>query len=82
MASNAYFAYVFVAAWLGTGKKISAEDIADVMKDVLAKMKPLCELDAVMFAYQHGILHRGHTIASGGELCDYWIVGDKIKNHE
>lgn len=156
MASNAYFAYVFVAAWLGTGKKISAEDIADVMKDVLLKMKPffaltdlnkdpkkwtremkkyqkwcekgnaqkypatwkvaldeklhrdgsyyallscpicsflneqglgdvmkpLCELDAVMFSYQHGTLRREHTIASGGEMCDYWIVGDKVKNPE
>lgn len=154
MASNAYFAYVFVAAWLGTGKRLTPEDIAEVMKDVLRKMKPffgltdlnkdpkkwtremkkykkwydagngekypttwkvelddnlhrdgsyyaltacpictflnnegfgeimpnLCELDAVMFSYQHGVLHREKTIASGEDMCDYWIVPDKVKN--
>lgn len=154
MASNAYFAYVFVAAWLGTGRRLKPDDIADVMRDVLRKMKPffgltdlnkdpkkwnkemtkykkwydagngtkypttwkvelddslhrdgsyyslmtcpicsyltgkglgdimspLCELDAVMFAYQHGVLHRDHTIASGGDYCDYWIVPDRIRD--
>lgn len=154
MASNAYFAYVFVAAYLGADGGMKPEDIADVMRDVLKKMspffgmtdlnkdpkkwsremrkyrkwyeagngakypttwkvelddtlhrdgdyyaltacpicnfltskgmgdvmKPLCELDAVMFAYQHGVLHRDHTIASGADYCDYWIVPDKIKD--
>lgn len=154
MASNAYFAYVFVGAWLGTGKQLKPEDIALVMKDVLAYlkpffsltdlnkdpkkwvksmqkyakwynngnglkypstwkvhfddslhqdggyyyfsscpicsylthiglgeiMKPLCETDSVMFAYQHGVLHRNHTIAAGNDTCDYWVVGDKVKN--
>lgn len=154
MASNAYFAYVFVAAYLGTNGGMTPDDIANVMKDVLKKMspffgmtnlnkdpkkwnremkkykkwydegngekypttwkvefddslhrdgdyyaltacpicsfltskgmgdvmKPLCELDAVMFAYQHGVLHREHTIASGADSCDYWIVPDKIKD--
>lgn len=152
MASNAYFAYVFVAAYLGADGDMTPDDIAAVMNDVLKKMspffgttnlnrdpkkwhremkkyqkwyeagngvkypttwkvefddslhrdgdyyaltacpicsfltskglgdvmQPLCELDAVMFAYQHGTLHREHTIASGGEYCDYWIVPDKI----
>lgn len=154
MASNAYFAYVFVGAWLATDKKLKPENIAVVMKDVLAVMKPffattnlnrdpkkwnrtmkkyakwydegngqkypatwkvhfdehlhrdgdyyyftscpicsyltdiglgeimkpLCETDSVMFAYQHGTLHRDHTIASGGDICDYWVVGDQVKN--
>ena len=35
MASNAYFAYVFAAAWLGTGKKITPDEMAEVMTDVL-----------------------------------------------
>ena len=35
MAMNAYFAYVFAAAWLGSGKKISPDEMADVMTDVL-----------------------------------------------
>lgn len=154
MASSAYFAYVFVGVWLGTGRQLKPEEVADVMRDVLKKMKPffgtinmnkdpkkwtremgkykawydagngakypatwkvelddtlhrdgsyyglmtcpicsyltekglgeimppLCELDAVMFSYQHGVLHRDHTIASGGDYCDYWIVPDKIKD--
>ena len=153
MASNAYFAYVFVGVWLGTGKKLTSDDMADVMTDVLTKvkpffgvtdlnkhpdkwykdikkyekccesgnlekypstwkvnfdeglhkdgsyyyftscpicgyltelgleeiMKPLCETDKVMFAYQHGILYREHTIAGGEKICDYWAVGDKTK---
>ena len=151
MASNAYFAYVFVGAWLGTGKKLSPDDIALVMADVLKTvrpffaltdlnktpdkwykdmkkyekwykagngkrypttwkvhfdegkhrdgsyyyfsvcpicsyltgkglgeiMRPLCETDKIMFAYQHGRLYRENTIASGGKICDYWSVGDK-----
>ena len=35
MASNAYFAYVFAAAWLGSGRKIRPEEMALVMTDVL-----------------------------------------------
>lgn len=40
IASNAYFAYAFVAAWLGTDKKLSPDDMALVMTDVLTKIKP------------------------------------------
>ncbi len=39
MASNAYFAYVFVGAWLGTDKKLTPNDMALVMTDVLAKVR-------------------------------------------
>ena len=35
MAMNAYFAYVFAAAWLGSEKRISPHDMANVMTDVL-----------------------------------------------
>ena len=35
MASNAYFAYVFAAAWLGSGKQITPEEMGLVMTDVL-----------------------------------------------
>lgn len=154
MASNAYFAYVFVGAWLGTDKKLTPDDMALVMTDVLTMVKPffgmtdlnknpdkwykdmkkyerwyndgngekypttwkvhfdeklhrdgsyyyfsvcpicsyltgrglgeimtpLCETDKVMFAYQHGKLYRDYTIASGGKICDYWSVGDKMQN--
>lgn len=39
MAMNAYFAYVFVGAWLGSGRQIPPEGIGQVMTDVLYKMK-------------------------------------------
>lgn len=154
MATNAYFAYVFAAAWLGSERKITPEEMGQVMTDVLesrllrtvfgmtdlnrtpkkwekdmrkyeawfaahgrdypvnwnvifdesrhkdgsfyyftrcpicefcqregiAELMPaLCATDEVMFRLQHGKLHREHTIANGDPVCDYWIVGDKIK---
>lgn len=39
MASNAYFAYVFVGAWLGTEKKLTPEDMGLVMTDVLKRVR-------------------------------------------
>ena len=154
MAMNAYFAYVFAAAWLGSGKKITPDGMALVMTDVLESrplrtlfgltdlnrkpkkweqdmrkyaawfavhgkdypvnwhvsfdasrhqdgsyycftrcpicefcqregiselMPALCSTDEVMFRLQHGTLHREHTIANGNSMCDYWIVGDRVK---
>nr|MCR4748880.1 L-2-amino-thiazoline-4-carboxylic acid hydrolase [Lachnospiraceae bacterium] len=35
MAMNAYFAYVFTGAWLGSKKKITPDEMAIVMTDVL-----------------------------------------------
>lgn len=43
-------------------------------------MPALCSTDEVMFRLQHGKLYREHTIAKGEGICDYWIVGDKVKN--
>ncbi len=40
-------------------------------------MPLFCELDQVMIALQHGVLHRKHTIAAGGEYCDYYITGNR-----
>ena len=155
MAMNAYFAYVFAAAWLGSGKMLTPEDMGQVMTDVLetrllrayfgmtdlnrtpgkweqemrkyeswfaghgkdypvnwnvtfnedlhqdgsyycftrcpicefceregiAELMPaLCSTDEVMFRLQHGKLYREHTIARGEGVCDYWIVGDKVKD--
>ena len=48
-------------------KKIGAEEV----------MSFLCELDNVMIALQHGVLHREQTIAGGGDYCDYYITGDR-----
>ena len=152
LATNAYFAYVFAAVWLGSGREIPPEGMGEIMTDVLTspllrfyfgltdlnrddkkwyrEMKkyeawyrkhgreypanwevhfdenlhrdgtyyyftrcPICEFcnregigelmpylcatDWVMFQLQHGVLRREHTIADGGEMCDYWVVGDK-----
>ena len=44
----------------------------------VAELMPLfCELDSVMIALQHGVLHRQQTIASGGDYCDYYITGSR-----
>lgn len=150
LASNAYFAYAFVGAWLGCDKEVTPDQMGDVMGDVLLMarflfnstdmnkqahidkykktmlkytkwaeinlkkypaswemciddvskgfayhftrcpiastckklgmaeiMLPLCETDHIMAAIKHGKLKRKHTIAAGGEICDYWFVGDK-----
>lgn len=45
--------------------------------DVLELMPFLCDLDNLMVSFQHGILHRSQTIASGGAYCDYYITGDR-----
>ena len=45
-------------------------------------MKPLCETDKIMYSYQHGTLHREHTIASGSEISDYLVYGDKVNETE
>lgn len=40
MASNAYFAYVFAAAWLGSGRQITPDEMGQVMTDVLESPLP------------------------------------------
>lgn len=39
-----------------------------------------CELDYLLTEASHGRLIRENTLAMGGEICDYWIVPDKIKD--
>ena len=41
-----------------------------------------CELDYLTTAANHGVLHRDYTLATGGPICDYWIVPDQIQNPE
>ncbi len=40
----------------------------------------MCDIDFLTAKLMHANLHREHTLASGGEVCDYWFVGDKVKN--
>lgn len=39
-----------------------------------------CDIDYETARFYHAELHREHTLASGGEICDYWFVPDQIKN--
>jgi hypothetical protein len=39
-----------------------------------------CEIDYLSTEASHGVLHREYTLATGGNICDYWIVPDKIVN--
>ena len=39
-----------------------------------------CDIDYISTQYSHGVLHREKTLATGGSMCDYWIVPDRIKN--
>ena len=37
----------------------------------------LCETDLLTAELMHAKLIREYTLASGGDMCDYWFVGDK-----
>lgn len=39
----------------------------------------MCDIDFKTANLMHANLHREHTLAKGGTICDYWFVGDKIK---
>ena len=39
-----------------------------------------CELDHLLTEASHGKLIREYTLATGGSMCDYWIVPDQLKN--
>ncbi len=39
-----------------------------------------CNLDYLITEANHGVLHRDQTLATGGTMCDYWVVPDKIRN--
>lgn len=40
----------------------------------------LCNIDYKTIAMRHAVLHREHTVAEGGSVCDYWMVGDRVGN--
>lgn len=39
-----------------------------------------CDIDYTTAEMLHAKLHREQTLASGGTVCDYWYVGDKVEN--
>lgn len=40
----------------------------------------MCDLDYCIAETKHAVLYRDQTLASGGKICDYWFVGDQVKN--
>lgn len=40
----------------------------------------LCNIDHITMAMMHSRLIREHTVAEGAGICDYWTVGDKVRN--
>ena len=40
----------------------------------------MCNIDFITMGMMHSVLHREHTVAEGAGICDYWTVGDKVKN--
>ena len=49
---------------------------------LLDVLQVMCDVDYLSAGLMHAKLYRKHTLASGGKICDYWYVGDKIKNPE
>lgn len=39
-----------------------------------------CDIDHMITRANHGVLYRDYTLATGGKMCDYWLVPDGIKN--
>ena len=39
-----------------------------------------CGLDYILIEKRKAVLYRQQTLATDGEICDYWIVGNKTKN--
>lgn len=77
MVHNAYYAYVFVAFWLGSDKEIEPKAMADIMTDVLYKLK-------LIFARQliYIIGGRGEILTLGTEYFRitlfgtiFWVAG-------
>ncbi len=40
----------------------------------------MCDIDHLTAKLMHLTLHREQTLAGGGEICDYWFVGDQVKD--
>lgn len=47
---------------------------------LLEVLPVMCEIDHLTAGLMHAKLYRKYTLAGGGKMCDYWFVGDKLKN--
>jgi len=47
----------------------------------LEEITPIfCELDHLTIKTRKAKLLRDKTLANGDDMCDFWIVGDKVKD--
>ncbi len=46
----------------------------------LEALPVMCEIDHLTGKLMHVKLHREQTLAGGGDICDYWFVGDQVKD--
>lgn len=67
MAYNITMAFVVIAVWLASERRISP----DVMDETVKAM-----LDSKVMKMMAGMVN----LNTGVDICDYWIYGDKIKN--
>ena len=40
----------------------------------------LCNIDYKTMELMHSVLYRDYTIADGNGICDFWLVGDRIRD--
>lgn len=40
----------------------------------------LCDIDYNTAKLMHGVLYREQAVADGGIMCDYWMVGDQVRD--
>ena len=71
MASNIYECLVFLAVWKASDGKITVDGLREITREIMST--PILKAAGLM----HAKLIREQTLASGGEMCDYWFVGDK-----
>lgn len=69
MAQNAYFAYAFAGAWLGSGKKITPDEMALVMTDVL---------ESRLLRTIFGMTDLNKTPKSGSTTCGSMRPGTRL----
>lgn len=67
------------AAWLEKHPQYPLNNFAK-KEGYLEVLPVMCDIDHLTAKLMHLKLNREQTLAGGGSMCDYWFVGDKVKN--
>lgn len=67
------------AAWLEKHTQYPLNNFAK-KEGYLEVLPVMCDIDHLMAKLMHLKLNREQTLAGGESMCDYWFVGDKVKN--